>query len=109
MDPDFGRGTYAYDQFAGDDRAPNPTLGQLTKPPFYALRSSPGSWAPRAARAPTPTGACCAPPTSRRIPGLFAAGNAAASPMGLAYPGAGGTIGPALVFGIRAGRAAAGD
>jgi succinate dehydrogenase/fumarate reductase flavoprotein subunit len=43
------------------------------------------------------------------IPGLYAAGNTAASPFGLAYPAAGGTLGPALVFGVRAGEAAAGD
>ena len=43
------------------------------------------------------------------IPGLYAAGNAAASAFGLAYPGAGGTLGPALVFGFRAGDAAAAD
>jgi predicted oxidoreductase len=41
------------------------------------------------------------------IPNLFAAGNVAASPTGRLYPGAGGTLGPALTFGYRAGVAAA--
>jgi 3-oxosteroid 1-dehydrogenase len=41
------------------------------------------------------------------IPGLFGAGNAVASPAGHGYWGAGGTIGPALVFGFLAGQSAA--
>jgi 3-oxosteroid 1-dehydrogenase len=41
------------------------------------------------------------------IPGLYAAGNVAASPFGAAYPGPGATIGPALYFGWRAGLSAA--
>jgi predicted oxidoreductase len=40
---------------------------------------------------------------------LYAAGNAAASPFGLGYPGAGSTLGQALFQGVRAGIAAAGD
>ena len=43
----------------------------------------------------------------RTVQGLFAAGNAMAAPTGMVYGGAGGTLGPALVFGSRAGRAAA--
>jgi succinate dehydrogenase/fumarate reductase flavoprotein subunit len=43
------------------------------------------------------------------INGLYAAGNAAANPFGIATPAGGATLGPALVFGTRAGEAAAAD
>ena len=42
------------------------------------------------------------------IPGLYAAGNAMASPLGMTYGGAGGTLGPVMVFGYVAGRDIAG-
>jgi succinate dehydrogenase/fumarate reductase flavoprotein subunit len=41
------------------------------------------------------------------LSGLYAARNAMASVMGMTYGGHGGTLGPALVFGYRAGRDAA--
>ena len=42
------------------------------------------------------------------IPGLFAAGNASAvTAMGMTYGGAGGTLGPAMVWGYLAGQFAA--
>ena len=41
------------------------------------------------------------------IPGLYAVGNAMAGVTGRAYGGAGGTLGPGMVWGLRAGHHAA--
>lgn len=107
-DSDFGRGSFTYDRFIGDGSSNHPTLSALRTPPFYAVRVYPGT-----------LGTKGGPRTHDRgrvlsidgdvIPGLYAAGNVAANPFGLAYPGAGGTIGPALVFGTRAGEAVVSD
>jgi succinate dehydrogenase/fumarate reductase flavoprotein subunit len=43
------------------------------------------------------------------ITGLYAAGNVMGSVMGMTYGGAGGTLGPGMVFGFLAGRHAAGS
>lgn len=101
-DPDFGRGSFPYDRFIGD-------LGPLEQPPYYALQVLPGCLGTKGGPKTDDAGRVLSIADGSPIPGLYAAGNAAASPFGLAYPGAGGTIGPAVVFGMRAGEAAAGD
>jgi 3-oxosteroid 1-dehydrogenase len=108
-DEDFGRGEHVYDRFMGDARREHPVLGALREPPFYALRILPGCLGTKGGPRTDDGGRVLHVQHGGPIPGLYAAGNASASPFGLAYPGAGGTIGPGLVFGLRAGQAAAGD
>jgi succinate dehydrogenase/fumarate reductase flavoprotein subunit len=102
-DPDFGRGASAYDGYWGDD---GKTLGAIDTAPYYAVPVSVGAMGtkggPRTDRDGRILHVGGAP-----IPGLFAAGNTMAGATGRAYGGAGGTIGPAMVFGYRAGYAAA--
>jgi 3-oxosteroid 1-dehydrogenase len=98
-DPEFGRGGNDYDRFFGDPTSkPNPSLGTIEAAPFYAvpmhlgdLGTKGGLKADACARVLDGGG--------RPIPNLYAAGNASGSPFGNCYPGAGGTIGPAMTFG----------
>ena len=108
-DEDFGRGDHLLDRFLGDRRAEHPTLAPLTDAPFYAVEVLPGCLGTKGGPRTDSSGRVLAADGSGPIGGLYAAGNAAASPFGFAYPGAGGTIGPALVFGARAGASAVGD
>jgi 3-oxosteroid 1-dehydrogenase len=108
-DGDFGRGDYAYDVYMGDPHAAHPVLAPLEQPPFYALELLPGCLGTKGGPRTDVDARVLGANGEDPIPGLYAAGNVAANPFGFAYPGAGGTIGPALVFGHRAGRAAALD
>ncbi|MGH9245444.1 MAG: FAD-dependent oxidoreductase [Acidimicrobiales bacterium] len=108
-DADFGRGSYAYDRFVGDPKAPHPTLGAVGEPPFYAVEILPGCLGTKGGPRTDADGRVLRADGNGVVPDLYAAGNAAASPFGLAYPGPGGTIGPAVVFGVRSGEAAATD
>jgi succinate dehydrogenase/fumarate reductase flavoprotein subunit len=98
-DPEFGRGSTAYNRFLGDaTHTPNPCVGPIRKAPFYAVRLVAGDLGTfagirtdEAARVLTSAG--------EAIPGLYAAGNDAASIMAGTYPGAGITLGPAITFG----------
>ncbi|HMN43646.1 MAG TPA: FAD-dependent oxidoreductase [Povalibacter sp.] len=100
VDPEFGRGGNSYDQMFGDFNVkPNPCLGPIDRAPYYAVAINLGDLGTKGglkadAQARVLDG------SGRPIPNLYAAGNNAGSPFGNCYPGAGGTIGPALTFGF---------
>ncbi len=103
LDPDFGRGGKAYNRYQGDAlHGPNPCVAPLRRGPYYALKLVPGDLGSfmglRTNRHAQVLDAKGAP-----IPGLYAAGNDAASIMGGEYTGAGITLGPGLTFGYVAG------
>jgi len=106
-DLDFHRGDSAYDRVYSDPRVkPNPNLGEITQPPFFSVRVWPGDLGTKGGLL---TNECAQVlrEDGNPIPGLYAAGNTSASVMGRTYPGPGSTIGPAMVFGMIAGRHAA--
>ncbi|QDC03204.1 FAD-dependent oxidoreductase [Mesorhizobium sp. 8] len=107
-DPQFNRGGNAYNRYLGDpDHKPNPCVGPITTGPFYAIKVVPGDLGTFAGLR-TNADNQVIDAGGRPIPGLFAAGNDAASIMGGNYPGGGITLGPALTFGYVVGRRLAG-
>jgi len=105
-DPDFNRGWSAQDRYYGDPRVkPNCALGPVETPPFYAVQIYPGDLGTKGGLVTDDHGRVLR--DGRPIAGLYAAGNSSASVMGRTYPGAGGTIGPALTFGVLAAEHAA--
>jgi 3-oxosteroid 1-dehydrogenase len=109
VDPDFGRGSSAYDGYWGDERAATlagKTLGPIDTAPYYAVPVSIGAMGTKGGPRTDRDGHVLHV-SGEPIPGLYAAGNAMAGVTGRAYGGAGGTLGPAMVFGFRAGHAAA--
>ena len=103
-DPEFGRGTTSYNRSLGDpEHKPNPCVAPLETGPFYAVKVVMGDLG-------TFAGLRCNQNAQvlgdggRPIPGLYAAGNDAASIMGGNYPGGGITLGPAITFGYIAAR-----
>lgn len=95
----FKRGSTVYQRANGDaNHQPNPTLGAIKTPPFYAVKLYPadigtarGLQADTFARLIREDGSV--------ITGLYACGNDLNSIMGGTYPGPGITIGPGIVFG----------
>jgi 3-oxosteroid 1-dehydrogenase len=109
-DPDFGRGRSAHDRWWGDVKQGDDvsaTLGRIEHGPFHAVQVHCGALGTKGGPR-TDAEARVMDLDGHPIPGLYAAGNVMGSVMGMTYGGAGGTLGPGMVFGYLAGRHAAG-
>ncbi len=103
-DPEFKRGEGGFDRYYGDEKVkPNPCLAPLVKPPFYAIVVYAGEFGTKGGLKVDKTARVLRCDGSV-ISGLYAIGNCSASVMGPTYPGAGGTMGPAMTFGYIAAR-----
>ncbi len=99
-DPEFRRGDSAYDCYYGDATVePNPCLGPIDTAPYYAIEIFPGDLGTRGGLE-VDADARVLKEDGSVIEGLYAVGNCSAAVMGPTYPGAGGTIGPAMAFGF---------
>lgn len=98
VDADFARGDDVYSKAFGDPgHGPNRVLGVVAVAPYYAVRLDLGDLGTKGG-AKTNEDAMVLGEGGRPIPRLFAVGNVAGSVMGGAYPGAGATLGAAMVF-----------
>jgi len=97
-DPDFHRGESLFDRYYGDEKVtPNPCLAPLDTPPYYGIVVYAGDLGTKGGLK-TDAHARVLKESGEPIPGLYAVGNCSASMMGPTYPGAGGTIGPAMTY-----------
>jgi 3-oxosteroid 1-dehydrogenase len=98
-DLDFHRGESLFDRYYGDEKVkPNPCLAPLETPPYYGLVVYAGDLGTKGGLK-TDASARVLRADGSAIEGLYAIGNSSASMMGRTYPGAGGTMGPAMTFG----------
>jgi len=103
-DPVFHRGESLFDRYYGDrENRPNPCLRPIDVPPYYAVEALYGSFGTKGGPLTDSVGRVL-DVHDNPIPGLYAAGNVAASVLGPAYPGGGASIGPAWTFGWLAGQ-----
>lgn len=103
-DPAFGRGSTLYNHFRGDlEHKPNPNLAPVGRGPYYAAKIQMGDLGTFAGVGVNERSEVVTT-EGTAVPGLLAVGAAAVSVFGGGYPGYGSHIGPALVFGYRAGR-----
>lgn len=104
VDADFHRGEDDYDRFFAAGDGPNPALVGLDRPPFHAVRVVLGDLGSKGG-ARIDTHGRVLDADGAAVPGLFAAGNSAASVAGNVYPGPGVPLGSGMVFAHRAARA----
>jgi 3-oxosteroid 1-dehydrogenase len=98
-DLEFGKGDTAIDRFYADASVkPNPCLGSLDRPPYYAIELWPGDLGTKGGLV-TDEHARVLREGGAAIEGLYAIGNCSASVMGNSYAGAGATVGPSMAFG----------
>ncbi|MFI8481029.1 FAD-dependent oxidoreductase [Pseudomonas sp. NPDC078700] len=99
-DPEFGRGTTAFNRKNGDPlhKGKNPCVAPIESGPFYAVKVQPGSFGTFAGLH-TDANACVLDAAGKVIPDLYAAGSDMASIMGGFYPSGGINLGPAMTFG----------
>lgn len=103
QDPAFGKGSKAYNRYQGDPlHMPNPCLKPIEQGPFYAVQLHPGDIGTYAGL-PVDRHSRVLDTSGQIVSGLYSVGNDATTIMGGNYPGAGITLGPALVFGYQTG------
>lgn len=102
-DPQFSKGSNAYNRFQGDAlHVPNPCVAPIERPPFYAVRVIAGDMATLAGLKTNAYGQVLRS-DGQVIQGLYAVGNDMGNIMKGTCLGAGATIGPAMTFGYIAG------
>jgi succinate dehydrogenase/fumarate reductase flavoprotein subunit len=107
-DPEFQKGDIALDREMGDPKhQPNPCLGPIQTPPFYAVQINPGDGSTTIGLRINPK-AQVLTPENHPIPNLYAAGLDANSLWRGKAPAHGCNIGPAMVMGYIAGRSLSG-
>jgi 3-oxosteroid 1-dehydrogenase len=109
VDEDFHRGETVFSRQFGDPRhGPNPVLGAIDRPPFYAVAVYPGDLGTFGGIL-TDEHARVIRDDGSVIDGLYATGNATAPVMGRSYPCTGASIASTMIWGFVAAQHALGQ
>lgn len=104
VDEEFHKGETIYDRWQGDSEvSPNPSVGPIDQPPFYAIALWPGNLGTFCGLE-TDENARVLDAQGQAIAGLYAAGCDMHPIFTGSYPGGGGSIGPGMTFGYIAAR-----